>query len=153
MHRLVYLSEAVGEFSDDRVAQMVAASRVANTRRGVTGLLLFHDGRFFQELEGPRAAVAQAFEHIRKDPRHTNVEILEFGPVKVRAFEGWALAWDHPERLPDHLRITACSIFDLMDPARIADGARPKARAKLRRFLSGFRWLRAAAEPRPYPQE
>lgn len=150
MHRLVYLSEAVGDIGPKEVAKIVEASRRNNARLGVTGLLLYHDGRFFQEIEGDRSAVTQAFERIKSDPRHTGIEVLEFGRAKARAFEGWSLGWDHPEKLPERAQQAAFSIFDLITPDSALRGARPKVRMRIRDFLSGFQWLRKSSQDSPW---
>lgn len=138
MHRLVYISDAVREIDDAELARIAAAAKRTSDRFGITGLLLYHKGRFFHELEGPRAQVAMAFDRIRRDPCHTNIEIVDFGPAKGRAFERWTMGADRPESLPDAVRNAAFSIFDLIPADAPQRGSRPKVRAQVRNFLAGF---------------
>lgn len=51
---LVYLSEAVGHFSHLDLAELLAKSRANNSTLGITGMLLFKEGKFLQALEGKR---------------------------------------------------------------------------------------------------
>ncbi|MGH1368715.1 MAG: BLUF domain-containing protein [Maritimibacter sp.] len=150
MHRLVYLSEAVGDFGAKEVAQIIEVSRRFNARLGITGVLLYHEGRIFQELEGERGAVTRAFNRIKRDKRHKNIQVVEFGPAKRRAFEGWSLGCDHPDALPGHMQRSAFSIFDLIAPDAPMRGARPKVREDVRAYLAGFRWLRTSAGDHPW---
>lgn len=86
IHRLVYLSTAVGVLRADELDRIWLRARAANAAAGVTGLMLFHQGVFLQVLEGPAAGVASLMERIRRDRRHANLTILESGEVSERAF-------------------------------------------------------------------
>ena len=86
IHRLVYLSTAVGVLRADELDRIWLRARAANAAAGVTGLMLFHQGVFLQVIEGPAAGVASLMERIRRDRRHANLTILESGPVSARAF-------------------------------------------------------------------
>ena len=141
MHRLVYKSQAVGEPSARDLADIACQSQANNKRFGVTGLLLIHDGSFFQELEGPRSAVSQAFARIRRDPRHEKIEVLEFGPARERAFASWRIGVGHPEDLPETARDFAFSLFDLIPRDAPERGARDRVRDKVRAYLAAFERL------------
>jgi hypothetical protein len=86
IHRLVYLSTAVGVLRADELDRIWLRARAANAAAGVTGLMLFHHGVFLQVIEGPAAGVTSLFERIRRDRRHANLTILESGTVDERAF-------------------------------------------------------------------
>jgi hypothetical protein len=58
---------------------------------GVTGCLAHTKNHFLQLLEGPPANVDDTFVRIRKDCRHTDVEILLTRPVRSRAFPDWRM--------------------------------------------------------------
>jgi hypothetical protein len=96
-HRLVYFSRNLLTDSPaalaEGIAAILASARRTNARLGVTGALMFNAGCFAQVLEGPRDAVAQVFERIRRDPRHDDVTLLAFGPEPERAFEHWSMAF------------------------------------------------------------
>jgi hypothetical protein len=59
---------------------------------GVTGCLAHTDDHFVQLLEGAPASVDATFMRLRRDPRHTDVEILLTRPVRGRAFPSWCMA-------------------------------------------------------------
>ena len=61
------------------ISHILTAARFNNSRKGVTGALLFNSGYFAQVLEGPREAVEQIFEKIQRDDRHGDVTVLESG--------------------------------------------------------------------------
>jgi hypothetical protein len=87
LHRVVYLSTAVGVLRADELDRIYLRAKAANARAGITGLLLFYEGMFLQVLEGPAAGVASLMERIRKDRRHSNLIIPEAGPITTRAFD------------------------------------------------------------------
>ena len=73
MHRLIYVSAAREEMSPEQLDSILAVARKNNEPAGVTGLLLFHDGSFFQVLEGPKDAAIRIFYVIERDHRHSRV--------------------------------------------------------------------------------
>ena len=97
IHRLVYTSRNLLQGTDPEraavVAQILATSQRNNGKIGVTGALLFNSGSFAQVLEGPRAAVEATFERIQRDPRHSDVSVLQCEPVESRGFPNWSMAF------------------------------------------------------------
>jgi hypothetical protein len=87
LHRVVYLSTAVGVLRADELDRIYLRAKAANARAGITGLLLFYEGMFLQVLEGPAAGVASLMERIRKDRRHSHIIVPEAGPITERAFD------------------------------------------------------------------
>ena len=72
---------------------ILATSRTNNPHLGLTGALLYNSGYFAQVLEGPLQAVEQIFEVIQQDTRHSDVTIVQSGPVSEREFPEWAMAF------------------------------------------------------------
>lgn len=62
-----------------------------NKLHGITGFLLFRQGRFFQYIEGPRDAIEQLYRNIARDPRNGDVQILLEGARDERLFDQWAM--------------------------------------------------------------
>lgn len=90
--RLIYASRwnvPEGHVLDEEVRKIVIASMNNNREVNVTGLLLVHEGWFVQALEGPAAGVRDTYERVIKDPRHTDVALLDLAPAKARAFRDW----------------------------------------------------------------
>jgi Sensors of blue-light using FAD len=96
LFRLVYRSRSTVEGTAEEVQRaidaIVAASRRRNGQAGVTGALMFTGLFFVQALEGPAAAVEATFDRICCDLRHSNVEVVECGPVLELAFGEWPMS-------------------------------------------------------------
>jgi len=92
LHQLVYCSRAADGVDDTAVARIVATAQRLNSAQGISGLLVWGGGMFFQWLAGPRAAITQRMDSIRRDPRHERVVILsETEEVRERLFPDWSM--------------------------------------------------------------
>lgn len=92
LHQLIYCSWAAADVKDSEVARIVAVAQRMNSAHGITGLLVWGGGMFFQWLEGPREAVLQLMDLIRRDPRHERVVILsETEEANERLFPDWSM--------------------------------------------------------------
>lgn len=90
LYNLVYCSRAAPDIDDDAVARIIATARRYNPAQGITGLLVFGSGIFFQWLEGPRDNVMQLMANLKKDPRHQDVVSLSaVEEVRERLFPDW----------------------------------------------------------------
>ena len=82
---------------------ILASSRVNNSRAGITGALLYNAGNFAQILEGPLSAIERTFEVIQRDPRHSEVTVIQSGRTTARQFPEWSMAFagnNAIERMP-----------------------------------------------------
>ncbi len=95
-YRLIYSSEATEEMSRPDLEQMLVESRLRNTRRHITGVLVFVDGVFLQVLEGERGDVEDLMESIRRDPRHRHIKEFHQEEIDRRAFPNWRMAYLSP---------------------------------------------------------
>ena len=86
LHRLVYMSTAVGVLRAEELDRIYLRAKTVNAGAGITGLLLFYDGVFLQALEGPAAGVMSLAERLRKDRRHSGMITLESQTIEQRAF-------------------------------------------------------------------
>lgn len=94
MYQIVYTSTANRDFSAADLNMLLIAARAHNKARGVTGMMVFHDGVFLQALEGEDRAVNETFARIRVDPRHGDVVVLHRGPgAEHRVFGDWPMAF------------------------------------------------------------
>lgn len=91
MHLIAYLSHYTGAASDIQadLAQIEAAAKIRNLDMGITGVLFYFDGRFFQVIEGDETALRQLYAHIARDPRHSSIECLIDQPVEEPSFTSW----------------------------------------------------------------
>ena len=101
LYRVLYCSRNLIPGTPEAVAadirSILAVSRRNNARDGITGGLLFSEGCFAQVLEGPLDAVEGAFERIQCDERHSDVTVLQSGPIATRDFPDWSMAFAGPD--------------------------------------------------------
>lgn len=89
--RLLYVSRAVDTDASSATQSILAAARQHNLNNGITGILCYGGGIYVQAIEGGRRAVNQLYNHILKDPRHTDVELLYYEEITERRFGGWTM--------------------------------------------------------------
>jgi hypothetical protein len=95
---LIYRSRASKPQSDSDLFHLLAQARERNERGGLTGLLLYDRGWFFQWLEGPSAALGKTWNKIRRDPRHHELGIIADQSIPVRLFDNWSMRFAHRDR-------------------------------------------------------
>lgn len=89
--RLLYVSRAVDPESGRAIESILSAARQHNLQNGITGILCYGGGIFVQAIEGGRSAVNDLYNHIIKDPRHQDVELLHYEEITERRFGGWTM--------------------------------------------------------------
>lgn len=90
---LIYVSSATKTVKDSDIVDILKASREANGKVDITGILLFKDGNFMQVLEGEAAVVDALHGKISKDPRHTGLITLLRKPITERSFSNWKMGF------------------------------------------------------------
>ena len=88
--RLIYVSRIAD--CPLGVFDILKHARPANAVLGITGGLVELDQVFLQYLEGEESVVDVMYGKILKDPRHTDIKLLERRAIKLRAFSGWRMA-------------------------------------------------------------
>ena len=86
---LSYRSEAAAPPSRSDLDTLLTQAQARNRALGVTGMMLYDNGRYFQTLEGPPEALDDIWASIRRDPRHGSIEVLSQHIVPARLFSGW----------------------------------------------------------------
>lgn len=87
---VVYCSRAGTHVDAATVDNIIAASHRNNPRWGITGMLVFGEGIFFQWLEGPRDSILNLMALLRTDARHTQIIMLsEAEESRERLFPQW----------------------------------------------------------------
>ena len=92
---LCYQSRAIRRPSPDDLSRLLTEARARNRQFGVTGMLVHEGDRYFQWLEGPGTALAELWSSIRRDDRHSDVELLGEGVTPTRLFAEWDLRYLH----------------------------------------------------------
>ena len=79
---------------DLEAADLEAIHRTAlqvNALEGITGLLIFNGTHFLQIIEGAPNAIDDLVERLRRDPRHSGLEIRDERMVSDRSFPDWTM--------------------------------------------------------------
>ncbi len=94
LFRVLYCSRtATAGGPDTHIADILSVARRRNAADGITGGLMFSRGCFAQVLEGPIEVVMETFERIQQDERHSDVTVLQVGPIAARDFPAWSMAY------------------------------------------------------------
>jgi hypothetical protein len=93
MRRIIYRSIAAPDLDRAGLIHLLYHARLANERRGMSGILLRSDRRFLQVLEGPTWKLCAAFAAIRRDVRHSQVEVLDERSISEATFGRWRMRY------------------------------------------------------------
>jgi hypothetical protein len=91
--QVVYVSSASEPWRQEDLLKALAKFRENNVRRGITGMLLHHDGNFMQAIEGPPSRINALERRIAADPRHFGFIALLKRRIPAREFAGWSMAF------------------------------------------------------------
>ncbi|QCB38563.1 BLUF domain-containing protein [Sphingobium sp. PAMC28499] len=136
MKRLLYISTARSILHAPELDDLLLKAREANSRVGITGLLIVGGRRFLQVLEGADEAIAATYERIRHDPRHFALVKLHDKEVGSRAFGSWAMGF---EQVVDAAGSVSGSLEEQVN-ALVAPISDPTLRA----YFTGFAKTHAA---------
>ncbi|HTD02561.1 BLUF domain-containing protein [Undibacterium sp.] len=89
--RLLYASRAADQKLCDIIGDVMQQARSHNPKHGITGILCHSDHVFMQVLEGSREAVNALYAKILRDPRHTDVMLLDYEEILERRYSGWTM--------------------------------------------------------------
>lgn len=146
--QLVYNSAATVDFSDADLEQLLTAARNKNASLGITGMLLYIDGCFFQTLEGPQDAVDKLAEQIRGDRRHTRMTTIIREPIAHRSFSEWTMGFTRMSAA-DASKLEGLN--DFFDTGKVlTDVDAGRAKKLLLAFKQG-RWRVKLAQTRAQP--
>jgi hypothetical protein len=95
MIHLIYASVATQNFGTAELAELLRQSRQANERDGLTGMLLYSDGNFFQVLEGEPATVDALYQKLHLDTRHRQLTQIIREPIVKRYFGDWSMGFSN----------------------------------------------------------
>ncbi len=93
MYHLVYTSHASGPFAEEDLLSLLKECRTFNRDHGITGMLLYIQGKFIQVLEGARPGVTELFDRIAADTRHQRVTVVLTGESDHRLFRDWSMGF------------------------------------------------------------
>lgn len=93
MIELVYYSNSKVDVTSEVLSNILIKSRANNSKKHITGCLLYHNNVFLQLLEGEKEDVQNLYKIIEQDERHSNVTLLLQEDVKERRFPKWSMAF------------------------------------------------------------
>lgn len=101
LYYLIYISKAEKLMPEADLLNILEQSRNWNHDHGLTGMLLYvegkfeqgMEGRFIQVLEGSKAEVENIFENIEYDSRHHELMILEREEIQDLNFKTWEMGF------------------------------------------------------------
>ena len=92
LETFVYCSRASEGVGDVEVDCLIEFSQRRNAARGITGVLVFGNGVFFQWVEGPPAEVQTLVTKLHGDSRHHDIVELDRSVDKrERLYPGWEM--------------------------------------------------------------
>lgn len=141
--QLVYASASTVPFNSEQLDTLLEVARKNNASLDVSGVLLFHEGTFFQVLEGDPDVVQDLYDKIALDARHNNVLLLAKHDVEERNFGEWSMGFVRDQRTMNELP----GFVDFFSGRTFVDLARDSQR--VRQILDGFRrgrWRRSAVD-------
>jgi hypothetical protein len=120
LYCVVYISKVVNLMHDGDLIGLLQQSRSYNETHGITGMLLYIEGRFFtksegrfmQVLEGTEDEVKLVFDKIKADGRHHQVIMLKKETITARHFNAWTMGF-RSMQLEEYRNLTG--FFELND--------------------------------------
>lgn len=88
---LTYTSLAKLDLSAGELEAIQRTARDFNALDGITGLLVFNGTHFLQIIEGAEAAIDELVERLRRDRRHSAIEVRDERRVEQRSFPEWSM--------------------------------------------------------------
>ena len=89
----IYISAATDDFLKEDIISILELSRENNAKLGITGILLYDEGSFFQVLEGKSNVINSLYEKLLKDRRHTRAKKIVVEPIETRCFSEWTMGY------------------------------------------------------------
>ena len=114
-YQIAYVSLSKTPLVEVPLSDILIASKRNNTRDDISGLLMYHDGLFFQVLEGEKALVKNCYQRILRDQRHSAISLMWEGEAETRAFASWAMGYAGPDEIGLH---GEDQLDSLADPTR-----------------------------------
>ena len=92
LYTFVYCSRAAKGVDDAEVSRLIERAQRHNLTCGITGVLVFGSGVFFQWIEGPTAEVRKLMASLYSDPRHYDIVSLDQSEEKrERLYPNWQM--------------------------------------------------------------
>ena len=91
--QLIYCSTAKKLFGREELDDLLTVARLYNSQFGITGILLYLEGNFFQVLEGEEDHIDALYKKIKNDKRHHQVVLIIRESIPRRTFKEWTMGF------------------------------------------------------------
>jgi len=88
---LTYTSLAALDLQPEDLEAIHRTAREINALEGITGMLIYNGINFLQVIEGAPNAIDDLVERLRRDPRHSGLEIRDEHAAEQRTFPDWSM--------------------------------------------------------------
>ncbi len=93
LQQYVYVSTATRLLADEDLDAILSSARAFNAREGISGVLMYADGTFFQLLEAEPRTIDAVLVRIERDHRHYGITPMLRHDVDARSFPDWAMGF------------------------------------------------------------
>jgi hypothetical protein len=93
MQRIIYISSSQEYLNGEKIEMLLGQSRKYNLENKISGILIYIEGDFLQVIEGPKFAILDLFESIKKDSRHKRIMTIVNTEIKKRSFPKWNMGF------------------------------------------------------------
>ena len=119
LRRLIYTSRIARAVRFADAEAIASAASLRNQQAGVTGLLLYTPSHFVQVLVGPAPAVHDTLARIKRDPRHSELRIIDEREIETSEFASWSMVARFSGAQPDKLEsLTLDGALELLRTAQ-----------------------------------
>lgn len=88
-YAVTYVSTASRDLNAEEISELLKYSKENNNSRGITGILLFSEGNFFQIIEGEKEKILELYQRIKTDKRHHNLIQIVGKEIHNEAYNGY----------------------------------------------------------------
>lgn len=91
LRTITYTSLAAPDLTADDLELIHRTACALNTREAITGLLVFNGTHFLQIIEGAAEPIYALVNRLRRDARHSAMEIRDDAETEQRSFPDWSM--------------------------------------------------------------
>ena len=129
-HAIAYLSNAKPDLSEEEIANILKKAREYNNAHGITGLLLYRDGNFFELIEGEKTKIKELYATIKEDSRHQNIIHFLERAADQEPYDGF-----YSDHVTNEAKYDSEKLKNYIDHIEVMD---PKAKNALEKVISLF---------------